>query len=202
MLMIKINLIPQPKKLKVGVIMGVDIKKIKWNLLLFSLVFLFATDLLDLFYFDSRLGEKERQISETQTIINEINNEIRENRNIKEMLEAFNEQVEKLKSKETQVKTLLSSKTNPYKILIQLSRSMNDEVWLEYLDINASMFTSRGSALTYKSIDNFIQRLNESIFFNNSIRIKSTDTKEISQGGNLKRRVENFEIYGLINRYE
>ncbi|MBP5297170.1 MAG: PilN domain-containing protein [Bacteriovoracaceae bacterium] len=145
---------------------------------------------------------KEEEINELTQQINKYKKDIRKNRDLKEMKEAFEKQAETLKSRSSQIDEILQLKINPQRILERIAHDVPDTVWLSSIELNPNKTAIiQGEALDYKSIGDFMAKLNESKFFNRSLKLKDSSTIEISVN-DLKRRVEKFTLDGTISAYE
>ena len=201
--MIKINLIPQPKRFKVPVVMGLDIKMFNFKLLFIAYLFSLVPGYIQEYYFDKEIGKIESEIKESNKMIRSLNKILNKNRNVRKMIEAFEKQVESLKAKEIQVTKIIETRTNPMSVLLHFSKSIPEDTWFEKVIIKGHDFEGFGGSISYKSIGDFIDSLNESIFFNKSVRLKKTGTEKVSAGkkDKIKMRIEKFEISGKIERF-
>ncbi len=146
--------------------------------------------------------EKEAEIEGLNQQIAKFKGDIRKNRDLKEMKEAFEKQAETLKSRTSQIDEILQLKINPQRILERIAHDVPDTVWLSSIELNPNKTaTIQGEALDYKSIGDFMAKLNESKFFNRSLKLKDSSTVEITVN-DLKRRVEKFTLDGTISSYE
>ena len=200
--MIKVNLIPQPKKFKIPVVMGLDIKMFNFKLLFVAYLFTLIPSYVQEYYFDKEIQKVDAVIQETNKIIRSLNKSLNKNKNIRKMLGAFDKQIKSLRSKEAQVSAIIKKRTNPMKVLLHFSRSIPEDTWFETIDVRGKVFKGTGGSISYKSIGDFIDGLNDSIFFNKSVRLKKTETQKIKKDEITEIRVEKFEISGTIERFE
>ena len=132
----------------------------------------------------------------------DLRREIKKNENIKGQLLAFNEQIERLKTRSEQVNKIIKSKTNPRFVLEKIARTTPENVWFDSLVINdENAITITGATDSYTSIGEFIANLNDSPYFERSIQLTSSNTEEENLSGNVY-RVEKFIIGGDVKVYD
>jgi len=199
--MIKINLIAQPKKFQIPVVMGLDIRMFNFKMLFVVWLLSYTPDLIQKFYFDIETKKVDDKIPPHKAQIKKYDKILRQNRNIKRKIEAFDRQAEKLRERERQVLEIIRERTNPFKVLTQIANSMPDSAWTQEINIDRSDLTINGLAVSYKSIGELIDTLNDSIYFSKSVRLQKTES--IQQKINKEDvRIEKFTISGEIVRFE
>ncbi len=200
--MIEINLIEQKKKLKAPVVLGIDLGKLPWGKLIISyLVATLPVGFID-DHFKSEIKKDEKEVNLLNQRYQKLRREVKANESIKAQLLAFNEQIEKLKSRSEQVDKIIKSKTNPRYVLEKIARSTPDNVWFEGLTINDSNeIEIEGGTDSYTSIGEFIVNLNDSPYFGRTLQLADSETKEETYNGNLF-RVEKFSIKGRVDIYD
>lgn len=200
--MIEINLLEKKKGLKVPVVMGVDLAEINWKPLIITyLIMNFAPPFVEDFWKEER-AVKQVEVDEYDKKIKKLRKELKKNRNIKNKLDAFNNQIKKLKERSSFVDKIIKTRTNPRHVLEKIARSTPENVWLEELNINEDReITINGGSTDYKSIGDFIVEANESPFFGKSLQLGDSKTvQEGKQGATI--RVESFSIKGNIVVYD
>jgi Tfp pilus assembly protein PilN len=200
--MIKINLVA-PRKVKAqGALTGINFAMIKWKWAVSFLVVYLASSYYMAQDWESKKQAVNQEMSGYDTQIKKLDKEIASNKDVKEMLKMFEDQVEKLRSRADTVQEIIKAKINPEKVLERLARDIPEDVWLNEMVINPDKTISmKGAALTYKDIGEFLVRANESRFFNKSLQLKNSSTEEVSVRS-YKRRVEQFEVSGLVSTFE
>lgn len=200
--MIEINLIEQKKKFKAPVILGIDIGKLPWKKLLISyLIATYPVSFLD-DHFKEEIAKEELELTALNKKYQALRREIKNNENIKAQLLAFNEQIEKLKTRTEQVDKIIKAKTNPRYVLEKIARSTPDNVWFENLVIDPeNNILIEGGTDSYTSIGEFIVNLNESPYFGRTLQLSDSKTEEeIYQGETF--RVEKFSIKGKVEVFD
>ncbi len=200
--MIEINLIEQKKKLKAPVVLGIDLGKLPWGKLILS--YLIATLPVSFIddHFKSEIKKDEDEVNLLNQKYQKLRREVKKNDGIKAQLLAFNEQIEKLKTRSEQVDKIIKAKTNPRYVLEKIARSTPENVWFESLIINDSdEIQIEGGTDSYTSIGEFIVDLNDSPYFGRTLQLADSETKEETYNGNLF-RVEKFNIKGRVDIYD
>lgn len=135
----------------------------------------------------SKLNQEKEKLTQTfnQTKIYE---EMRKNLEVDELT---------IRRKLEAVKKLVLDRTTPPKVLLALSKSMPEEVWLTEFTIRDADVSIKGSSLGFTQISDFMKNLNESIYFQDLV-LKSTQQIKADTGHDiaifelaLKRRMNN-----------
>jgi hypothetical protein len=200
--MIEINLIEQKKVFKAPTVLGVDLGQLNFKMLIFSFALYYVPDLFLKDYFEQERMSFTTQLEELNGKLKKIENDLKGNENIRERLDAFNKQIEKLRERSQQVDSIVQERTNPKKLLELIARSVPEDLWFDQLQITAEKeIVIRGGAETYKSIGDFIGQANDSPFFNRSLALTDSKTQNENVGGK-EFRVEMFEIKGKISVFD
>ena len=128
-----------------------------------------------------------------------VKEEGRASKDIQEKVEALNAQEKKLQEKLNVVRQIIKIKKNPLGIMLFLTKNMPPDVWLNTLSLENDALVLEGSSSSYRSIGIFIENLQGSIFFGNSIKLEDSRTVNLEKS---KNREEMFKISGTIMRYE
>lgn len=200
--MIEINLLEKKKAFKAPVVLGVDLAKLPWRKMIVAVALAkFPVDYYREFTVELEQA-KEKEINVLKQELRKVNKDVVKNRGIKEQLSAFNDQIERLKSRSAQVDKIIKLKTNPRYLLERLARSTPEELWFEELILDGGgKINIKGGATNYTSIGEFIVKVNESPIFNGSMLLKDSQTEEVSKD-NVTFREEKFEIEGEIKLYD
>jgi len=149
--------------------------------------------------------EKKAKEEEQTTLITELNklkSNIKKNQNVKDMIIALNKQKEVLKLRSGQIEEIRQLKINPQRILERIARDIPESVWLSSITLAPDKtVTIQGEAIEYKSIGDFMAKLNESKFFDRSLKLKDSSSVDIKVN-ELTRRVQKFAIAGNISTYD
>lgn len=199
--MIKINLLVQPKKFKIPVVMGLDIRMFNFKMLFVAWILSYAPEVMQSLYFDVQKVDIEKKVEHQRAELTKYNKILAKNKNVKRKIEAFDRQAKKLKEREAQVLEIIKERTNPFKVLVKVARSLPDEVWTDGIKISEGQMEIRGYAISYKSIGELIDTLNSSIYFSKSIRLKKTESVQ-RMVGREEFRIERFDISGNITRFD
>ena len=199
--MIEINLLEQKKPFKLPIVLGVDLALINYKLLFLAIVLSYAPDFTIVPIWNEEIANLNSQIGALNQELAKIQADIKGNEKIKQQLELFNAQVERLKERSEQVKKIIDTRTNPRKILERVARNIPDDMWLEEIGITADkQVLITGMSTSIKDIGNFITSANESSFFGKSLTIQ--DTAPSDDPDYPGKRVEKFKISGLIEAYD
>ena len=194
--MIKLNLIQKKRKASAVSVFGIQFSdfNIKW--LIFALLIFYGSGLYDDFLKEEI--EKVNAVVQKRTSQElKIRKELRKNRNIKDKLKAYNEKIIELKKRQELVQGIIQLRTNPKNLLERIAVSIPNDVWLDSLLVSENKkIKLKGKSYSYKSIGSFINSTNESVFFNNSMKLISADTKKLGD-----ERTEIFEIEGNVVSY-
>ncbi len=200
--MIEINLIEQKKKFKAPVVLGIDLGKLPLKKIIISYIVAsypisFIED-----HFKSELAEDEKEVQALNKKFQDLRREIKKNENIKGQLLAFNEQIDRLKTRSEQVDKIIKSKTNPRFVLEKIARTTPENVWFDGLVINdENEIDITGGTDSYTSIGEFIVNLNDSPYFARTLQLSDSKTEEENFSGAVY-RVEKFSIKGKIEVYD
>lgn len=194
--MIKINLLRKEKQIKIPP----ALLAIRWKWMLAAVGVFYSVDFLLNTFFMTKLRNLQTEITTKNEKLAQVNAEIATYGDLEKKMEAFKRQIEILKERERQVEELIRTKANPTKILLHVSRSVPDDTWIENLVINGRSFELNGFSKTFKSIDEFRNRINDSIFFNKSIILSTSRPQFLDEASEF--RVESFSLTGNISRFD
>ena len=195
--MIEINLLEQKKPFKLPVVVGIDLATINYKMLLFTIIFSYAPGWFLYEDWQKEADIKNQQIIKMRNKERSLRKKVRSQNDIGKKLEAFNKQIETLKRRSAQVEKIIKKRTNPKRALERLSRDIPDDMWFRSLKINNSELEISGSSYDFKSISDFINKANSSIFFNRSLEVIDSSTGNMQAFGKNK-RIENFKLKGLV----
>ena len=119
-------------------------------------------------------------------------------RDVEAKLAAFNKQIEVLKNRSAQVEKIIRKRTNPKLALERIGRDIPKDMWFSLIEINNTDISIVGSTYTFKSISDFINKANKTIFFNRSMEVIDSSSGQLQSFGK-QISVENFKLKGSIN---
>jgi hypothetical protein len=199
--MIEINLLEQKKPFKMPIVLGVDLAQINYKALLIAIIISYVPDYTLTPVWEEEIAGLNNRIAGLNQELAKVQADIKGNEKIKQQLELFNAQVEKLKERSEQVKKIIDTRTNPRKILERVARNIPDEMWINEIAIAADRKVQiDGMSTSIKDIGNFITSANESSFFGKSLTIQ--DTAPADDPDYPGRRIEKFKISGLVEAYD
>ncbi|MBP5295872.1 MAG: PilN domain-containing protein [Bacteriovoracaceae bacterium] len=146
--------------------------------------------------------EKEGERDQLAKEVRQLKSDIKKNQDVKDMIIAFNKQAEVLKARSAQIEEIRQLKINPQRILERIARDVPETVWLNSIELlPAKTVSIQGEAVEYRAIGDFMAKLNESKFFDRSLKLKDSSSIDIKVN-DLTRRVEKFTIAGNIITYD
>ena len=198
--MIEINLLEEKQQFRLPVVMGMDLNEINFKAVIAGVIIMSVLEFYHTQYWEKKITESNQILATTTTKLNTLNKEVQGNETIKMKLDAYNLQVDKLKERSKQVEQIINARTNPKQILEKIARSIPEDIWLKTLKIDKdSKILIEGSAGTYTSIGEFVQRANESTYFGKTLSLVSSKTEQESSDN--ENRIENFNLQGTIMVY-
>ncbi len=206
--MIELNLLERKAPVKLPTVLGVDLNSLNFKLIGIALVIFFVPEAYLSGVWEEKIEVMKQEIVKVKKEEEEVNKELGDKGSIKAQLEAYNNQVEKLKERSAQVDNILKEKTNPRSILEKVARSLSDEIWFDRLSINAGnemiiqggAYSGAGIA-SYRVIGQFVNLLNESPYFNGSVTI-ATQSLADEQIDGIKLKYDKFEIRAKIKNFD
>jgi len=200
--MIEINLIAKKKGGKPVVVLGVDVRTINFKMFGLAILIFYLPKNYLAGVWQKELEEVDRTIAKLDAEATTAQEELKSYDNVKLELEAYNNQIEKLRGRSEQVDTILKEKTSPRRVLERIARSLPEDMWVDELLIKEDRsFELRGGAEKYKSIGDMITTLNETPYFANSLNLVKSETKVEIEGGR-EIRTESYNIGGIIKTFE
>ncbi len=200
--MIELNLLEKKQPLRLPVVLGIDLNNLNFKMIGLAFFIFYIPEIFVRNHFEDQTKQEQTILQQTTNEYDKISKEIAKNKNIKAQLDAYNNQVEKLKVRSSQVDEVLKIKTNPKKILEKIARSIPEDLWFDQLKINENKdIIITGGAYTPRSIGEFITIINDSPFFGNSlVPTKQESKQEVLDG--VPSNYESFELKGKITNYD
>lgn len=197
--MISINLSTQKKAVDITNVGGLDLSKIKVKFVLIAILISYLPDFIILPSLEAeRAAEQEK--------INTLTQEANKKRKQVNSLKGFDKQIQQLKRREQQlveklelVKTIISKKKNPWKVLEYVAKNIPPEIWLTEINYEDDKMIFKGLSMDYTNQGVFLENLKRSVFFADNITYSKVDTAAMSS--DLKKMAP-FEITANIVRYE
>lgn len=197
--MIKINLSTVKKPIDLANVGGFDLSKINVKWVVLAIVFLYIPD----FFVVDRLTEiRDTRDQELQALIaqkNKVTKEVSELKNFDKQIEMLKRREEELASKLEVVKSILSTKKNPWNILVYVAKNIPPEIWLTEIKYEGDKLQIKGRSSDYQSQGIFLENLKKSIFFDKNITYQKSDS---APAGRDNRKLASFDITAVITRYE
>lgn len=155
--MIRINLISEGKKSPA--VRSARLRAFNINAQNIAVVCLIGTFLVALLayggywlYMNRQLAKQQAEIADLQATVKELEEIIRE-------VERFERRKAELEHKIQVITDLRNNQRGPVHIMDQVSRALPDFLWLDRMEVNASMVNIQGKAFTTSSVANFIENL-------------------------------------------
>ena len=200
--MIELNLLEKKNPIRLPSIMGLDLTAINFKMIGISIFIFYVPEIFIHSHFDGEVKDQEEILSKTSTASEKAKKEIGKKSDLKSQLDAYNLQVEKLKSRSAQVDEILKIRTNPKKILEKVAKSIPEDLWFDQFKISENQdVLIIGGATSPRSIGEFITVINDSPFFGNSISPVKQENKQENRNGEIE-NFEYFELKGKVKNYE
>lgn len=197
--MIEINLSTLKKPLDLANVGGFDLSKLNVKMVLLAIFLLYAPDF---FIVDSLQESKTKADEELQALMQKKSKLTRRVNALKE----FDKQVQQLKRREQQlteklevVKSILTTKRNPWNILVYVAKNIPPEIWLTEIEFQDEELIFRGLSLDYANQGLFLENLKKSIFFDKNITYNKTNPTSLPAN---QKNMAPFEIKARIARFE
>ena len=198
--MIEINLSTLKKPLDLANVGGFDLSKLNVKLVVLAIIVLYIPD----FFVVGSLEEaRVAADQDLQTMIQQKNKLTKRVNALKE----FDKQVQQLKRREQQlteklgvVKSILTTKRNPWNILVYIAKNIPPEIWLTEVEFQEDELTFRGLSLDYANQGVFLDNLKKSIFFDKNITYSKVPfTGTVTEAS---KSLAPFEVKTRITRFE
>jgi len=151
--MIELNLLEKKRPLRLPVVLGVDLNDLNFKMIGIALFIYYVPDIFIHTYFEDQINGQQEIVNQLNEQNLKLKKEIGKNANIKSQLDAYNKQVDKLKSRSTQVDEILKIRTNPKKILEKIARSIPEDLWIDSLKITDTKdIVIQGGSYTPRSL--------------------------------------------------
>jgi len=182
--MIKINLSPDKKEIKIGGT-TIDYGKIPWQKYMVSLFIglipYVALNLPQIGIVDRMKRNAEVELEKVQKIHAELAKERGNIRRSSGELESLMDGEKELQKKLEVLKKLTSSRRSPIRQLQEVAYLIPSNAWLSSLTLSNQTLSLEGSGATLTEINKFFNSLNESTFF------QSVVLKDIVQSGGFQK---------------
>lgn len=195
--MIEINLVQQKKKLKVPIILGIDIRDINLKVLILAIILYQLPGPILNPYFEKDFPQYEESIKKFKKEIAKIRKFLKKNEALNIQLKNYQDQFERLKTRTNQIDKIIQLRMNPKKMLENVARSIPEDMWLNTLLVDGveEKIEFSGESISYKSIGDFISFGNDSPYFSRSLSLADSKTVEKVIDGR-KVRVQEYLIKG------
>ena len=197
--MISINLSTQKKAVDITNVGGLDLSKIKVKFVLIAILISYLPDFVI-------LPSLEQEREAAQENINTLSAEAAKKKKQVNSLKGFDKQIQQLKRREQQlveklelVKTIISKKKNPWKVLEYVAKNIPPEIWLTEIFYEDDKMVFKGLSMDYTNQGVFLENLKRSVFFADNISYSKVDTASMTSE---MKKMAPFEITANIVRYE
>lgn len=200
--MIELNLLEKKQPFVLPSILGMDFNVINFKMIAVALVLYYTPDIVIGQMFNSKIEETQGVLDQLMSQNTKLQAEIAKDADIKQQVEAYKVQVNKLQSRSAQVDEILKTRTNPKKVLEKVARSIPEDVWFNEMSINdKNEISITGGSYSPRGVGEFIAVINDSPYFGGSITpAKQENKKEMLDG--VMTSFEQFELKGKIINYD
>jgi Tfp pilus assembly protein PilN len=199
--MIKVNLLERKAPFKMPVVLGIDFAALNIKAMIFVAILSFTPDWFVYPMWETEFKKITTELQSLRKQYNKLKKELKGNKDIKERLEAFNKQVQKLQKRSVQVDLILQEKRNPGLLMEKLARRVPKDIWFEsFLIEEDKNITIKGGGVLYRSIGDFISNANNAGFFSTPLSLAKSETIEEVKGSNY--RIQKFTISGKIDKFD
>lgn len=195
--MIKINLLPKQKKFQMPVVLGIDLGKLNLKLIVVFIVLHYLGTGFVKDFFQGQVEELEAEVTAISNQRSKLRAENRKYSGIQSQIKELITQERNLQSRKQVVESIISTKKNPVKLMLYISKNIPDDIWLEKMEVSGNVLNIDGYALSFKSIRVFMDNLQRSVYFDQRFQIGKSETVTDEQGN----RKERFSISGQVERY-
>lgn len=196
--MIEINLLEKKKPFRLPVILGVDLNEVKIKPIVIAYIIQIVIDLYSPDFIKSDITALEEEFQRLSNELKVHKKYLTKNENLNELIAGFEKQIEKLKRREQEVKTVIDLKTNPKNIISAFTKIIPEDMWFDSITIDGQNdIKITGGSVSYRSVGEFMQKANELEFFNSSILIRNTLSEDESVSGKTV-RVQKYSLEGKI----
>ena len=200
--MIELNLLEKKQPIVLPTVLGIDLNNLNLKMLGVALALYYMPGIVIPQLYDSKLEEARASLDGLTSQNNKISTAISKDADIKNQVDAYKEQVNKLQKRSTQVDEILKTRTNPKKVLEKIARSIPEDVWFDNMVINDKNEVSiKGGAYSPRGIGEFITAINDSPYFGGTITPSMQENKKETLDG-ITTNYESFELKGKIINYD
>ena len=119
---------------------------------------------------------ENRKIEELKEELEVIAEEEKKVKEAKDLLTSHRDRMATLKRQSALFDRVVSKNNNPQKLLETVAKSMPEDLWLTRLQMTDDRINIGGMALTYKSIGDFLKKINGTLYFSQSLALASSST--------------------------
>lgn len=170
--MIRINLISEGKKSPA--VRSSRLRAFNINSQNIASATLIASFVLGLLAYGGYWLYMSRQLTAQQAEIEDLKQTVAELEEIIKEVERFERRKAELEHKIQVITNLRNNQRGPVHIMDQVSRALPDFLWLDRMEVNASMVRIQGKAFTTSSVANFIENLDGVAEFQEPVLLNAT----------------------------
>ena len=201
--MIEINLKTGQQGFDINNVGGLDLSKINVKYVMLALVMLYIPELGLTSFLEGERNTEQEKINQLNNENQKIQAELNKLKDFETRIKTLKEQETILMSKLEVVKQIISTKKNPWNVLLYITKNMPKEVWLTNLNFSSEpspgVITLKGFAIEYGDQGKFQNNLESSVFFDKRIEYKKVTLENLSP--ELKAFTP-FEMQATVKRLE
>ncbi len=196
--MIKINLLDRKKPLKIPTIAGINVYEINVRPLIASYAIYHLVINYGLPFLEKDLAVPQRSQVALSKESKKLARELRKDKGLEKKMAAFDQQIQRLKQRETEVEQIMAQRSNPKNILAEIPKKIPKDLWIDEIIIKDKHNISlSGGAISYASLSSFIEKIRKLQYFSGNLVPKDTKTETIDYYGK-KIRASVFTAEGKI----
>lgn len=200
--MIELNLLEKKQPLVLPTVLGIDLNNLNLKMLGIALVIYYMPGIVISQMYDSKLEDVKSSLDTLIAQNEKLATAINKDSDIKNQVDAYKEQVNRLQKRSTQVDEILKNRTNPKKVLEKIARSIPEDVWFDNMVINdKNEVLIKGGSYSPRGIGEFITAINDSPYFGGTIAPSMQENKKETLDG-ITTNYESFELKGKIINYD
>ncbi len=173
--MIWVNLSTQKKPVDLANVGGFDLSKLNVKLVVIAIVTLYLPDFLLVDSLQQTRATAEATLEELTKKKGKLAKEVAALKDFDVEINSLNRKEEELAKKREIVKDILTTKKNPWSILVYVSKNIPPEAWLTEITYEDSKIKLKSISSDYTSQGVFLENLKKSVFFDKDITFTKTD---------------------------
>lgn len=197
--MIKVNLSTLKKPMDLANVGGMDLSKLNVKMVVIAIILLYVPDFFVVDGLRESKETRERELDELMQRKSSLEKEVSELKNFDKQIEQLKRREEELASKLEVVKSIITTKKNPWNIMVYVAKNIPPEIWLTEIKYEGDKLSFKGLSTDYLNQGVFLENLKKSIFFDKNISYSKLEAAATSEAGT---KLAPFEISTTITRFE